>query len=184
MNNGLNCPNQSGWKQHHSCRTALLGIVSDIQEVLSKNCLAAILMLDLSAVFDTIDHNRLLFKLENNFNITSKVLKSLQSYLVNRTFYVVVNNDHSREMPLLYGVPQGSILGPLLFILCINELNNLGEEFGLTFHSYADDTTLYIGFDLVFEFDTACQNIKCCLNKVREWMNVNFLKLIWINLSY
>ena len=134
-------------------------------------------MLDLSAAFDTIDHNRLLVKLENNFNITGKVLKWLQSYLVNRTFSVLVNNDHSREISLLYGVPQESILGPLLFILYVNELNNLGEEFGLTIHSYADNTTLYIGFDPVFEFDTACQNIKCCLNKVREWMNVNFLKL-------
>ena len=83
-------------------------------------------------------------------------MKWLQSYLVHRTFSVVLNNDHSREMPLLYGVPQGSIFSPLLSISYVNKLNNLGEEFGLTIHSYADDTTLYIGFDPVFEFDTAC----------------------------
>ena len=65
------------------------------------------------------------------------------------------------------------------FILYVNKLNNLAEEFGLTPHSYADGTTLYIGFHPVFEFDTAYENIKCCLNKVK----VNFFKLM-VNLSY
>ena len=58
----------------------------------------------------------------------------------------------------MFAVPQGSILGPLLFILYVNELNSVGDEFGLTVHSYADDTTLYIGFDPCSDFDNACKN--------------------------
>ena len=63
----------------------------------------------------------------------------------------------------MFGVPQGSILGSLLFILYENELNNVGDGFGLTVHPYADDTTLYIGFDPSSDFDIAGKNIKCCL---------------------
>jgi len=63
LNNHLYCPNQSGYKQNHSCETALIGIVYDIQETIFKNNLAAVLMLDLSAAFNTVDHHRLLFKL-------------------------------------------------------------------------------------------------------------------------
>ena len=79
---------------------------------------------------------------------------------------------------LKFGVPQGSsILVPLLFILYVNEVNNVSDEFGFTVHSYADDTTLYIGFDSRYDFDNACKNIKCCLLKMEHWMNENFVKL-------
>jgi len=75
LNNHLYCPNQSGYKQNHSCETALIGIVNDIQKTIFKNSLAAVLMLDLFAAFDTVGYHRLLFKLQEIFNITGKVLK-------------------------------------------------------------------------------------------------------------
>jgi len=87
-------------------------------------------------------------------------LKWLESYLAGRTFSVVINNSQSNRMPVLSGVPQGSILGPLLFILYVNELNTFGGEFGVTIHSYADDMTLYIGLNPNFEFCSAINNIK------------------------
>ena len=177
MNNQLYCPNQSGYKQNHSCETALTGIVNDIQETIYRNNLAAVLMLDLSAAFDTVDHCRLISKLRDNFNIAGKVLSWLKSYLENRTSSVVLKGKHSVKKRVMFGVPQGSILGPLLFILYVNELNSVGDEFGLTVHSYADDTTLYIGFDPSSDSDNACHSIKCCLLKIEHWMNENFLKL-------
>ena len=88
MNNQLYSSNQSGYKQYHSCETALTGIVNDIQETIYRNNLVAILMLDLSAAFDTVDHCRLIRKLRDDFNITGKVLSWLKSYLENRTSVV------------------------------------------------------------------------------------------------
>ena len=105
--------------------------------------LAAVVMLDLSPAFDTVDHQRLLFKLKHYFGINGNVLKWLTSYLNNRTSAVVINNIYSTKMSLHFGVPQGSILGPLLFIMYINELTNLGFELNIRIHSYAGDTTLF-----------------------------------------
>ena len=134
-------------------------------------------MLDLSAAFDAVDHQRLLFKLKPYFDINGNVLKWLTSHLNNRTSAVVINNVCSTKRSLLFGVPQGSILGPLLFKMYINELTNLGSEFDITIHSYADDITLYMGFSPEDGFQNAMENGKCCLSKINEWMSCNFLKL-------
>ena len=153
--NGLYNINQSGYKQNHSCETALLYIINNIQQSIHDDNLTAVLMLDLSAAFDTIDHNCLFYKLHNYFGITGNALKWLSSYLTNRSSEVVIDNVHSLKTSNNFGVPQGSILGPLLFILYINKLTDVGYEFGLKMHSYADDTTLYIGFNPTTEFHTS-----------------------------
>ena len=134
-------------------------------------------MLNLSAAFDTIDHNCLFYKLRNYFGITGNALKWLTSYLTKRSSEVVTDNVHSLKTFNNFGVPQGSLFGPLLFILYINELTDVGYEFGLKMHSYADDTTLYIGFNPATEFHTSSENLKSCLNKMNTWMTKNFLKL-------
>ena len=82
INNELLCPYQSSYKQNHSCETAIIVIVNDIQEIIFKHKLAAVLVLDLSAAFDTVDHVHLLFKPENGFNISGKVLQWLRSFLL------------------------------------------------------------------------------------------------------
>ena len=79
-------------------------------------------------------------------------MKWFISYLTNCTSAIVLNGVCSSYRSPIFGVPQDSILGPLLFILYINELTSLGEEFGITIHSYADDTTLYIGLNPKLEF--------------------------------
>ena len=174
--NCLLSPNQSGYKQNHSCETALFATVNDLQVVIHDDNLAAVVMLNLSAAFDTVAHQRLLFKLKHYFGINGNVLKWLTSYLNNQTSAVVINNVYSTKKSLLFGVPQGSILGPLLFIMYINELRNLGSEFDVTIHLYADDTTLNIGFSPDDCFQNAIENIKCCLSKIDKWMSCNFLK--------
>ena len=79
--NELLSPNQSGYKQYHSCETALLEVVNNIQQFIQNNNFTAVLMLDLSAAFDTVDHSCLLYKLKNNFGITGNALQWLFSYL-------------------------------------------------------------------------------------------------------
>ena len=108
-------------------------------------------MLDLSAAFDTVDHNCLLYKLKNNFGITGNASQWFSSHLSNRSSSVVINGCYSTNKIYTLGVPQGSVLGPLLFIFYTNELSNVCKEFNLKMHSYVDDTTLYLGFNPLSE---------------------------------
>ena len=103
-------------------------------------------ILDLSAAFDTIDHHCLLHILESSFGIQGNVLAWFQSYLTGRTQTVHINKCTSEPHELKYGVPQGSVLGPILFTIYTTPLGKLIRRHGLTFHLYADDTQLYLAF--------------------------------------
>ena len=176
--NELLNPSQSGYKQYHSCETALLEVVNNIQQFIQNDNLTAVLMLDLSAVFDTVDHNCLLYKLKNNFGITGNVLQWLSSYLSNRSSSVVINGCYSTNKIYTFDVPQGSVLGPLLFILYTNELSDVCKEFNLKMHSYADDTTLYLGFNPLSEFNTVVLGtLKNVWAKLKHGCPKIFLKL-------
>ena len=175
--NELLSPNQSGYKQYHSCETALLEVVNNIQQLIQNDDLTAVLMLDFSAAFDTVDHNCLLYKLKNNFGIAGNALQWLSSYLNNRSSSVAINGCYSTNKIYTFGVPQGSVLGPLLFILYTNELSDVCKEFNLKMHSYVDDTILYLGFNSLSEFNTVLGTLQKCLRKIETWMSQNFLKL-------
>ena len=96
--------------------------------------------MDLSKAFDTLDHNILIKKLQY-YGVIGTPLNWFQSYLTDRTQYVEVNNESSSLQTILTGVPQGSILGPLLFLIYMNDIPNASNLF--TFILYADDTTLF-----------------------------------------
>ena len=133
--------------------------------------------MDLSEAFDTIDHNILISRLENRFHVTGPVLAWFESYLKDRHQSVCIGNDKSDYLPLNYGVPQGSVLGPLLFVIYTTPLGDIIQKYGLGYHMYADDTQLYLSFHPQKDQDDALSTIQQCLVEIKHWMHVNLLKL-------
>jgi hypothetical protein len=132
--------------------------------------------LDLSAAFDTIDHSILLHRLKTWFGIDGSVLSWISSYLSSRTFTVSAHGKLSHPTPLAHGVPQGSVLGPLLFILYTTPLSTLISSTAVDHHLYADDTQLYISFKPSL-FSAAEQSLKSTFAAVSNWMAANLLAL-------
>ena len=134
-----------------------------------------LVLLDLSAAFDTVDHSILLHRLEHWVGLSGTVLGWLKSYLEGRQFYVSIGNWSSPPTPLHCGVPQGSILGPLLFNLYMLPLGLVIRQRRISYHSYADDTQLY--FSLSPNDLSPLDTLICCVEDVKNWMSTNFLQL-------
>ena len=137
---------QSAYKCHHSTETALLRVQNDLLQTISKGKYAVLILLDLSAAFDTIDHKVLLSRLLYKFGIRGKALSWISSYLQDRYQEVLINCSVSQLCELLFGVPQGSVLGPLLFVMYTTPKGDIIRRYGFTFHFYADDTQIYVSF--------------------------------------
>ena len=123
--NNLCNPFQSAYRTGHSTETTLLHVVNDLLNTMDEDKISVLLLLDLSAAFDTIDHQILLSRLETVFGIHSTVLQWFRSYLLDRNQCVVVNNSASSSSPVVFGVPQGSVLGPVLFVLYATPLSDI-----------------------------------------------------------
>ena len=133
---------QSAYRPGHSTESALLSIKSDIDLALDQGDGMLLVLLDLSAAFDTIDHSILIDRLDSCCGISGTAKDWLRSYLQDRTQTVVVGDAHSDPVNLNIGVPQGSVLGPLLFSIYILPLGDIVRSHGITHHGYADDTQL------------------------------------------
>ena len=174
----LHAEHQSGYRVNRSCETATLAIYNDLLCISDARSKVILLMLDLSAAFDTVCHDALLKKLHKKFGISGKVLEWLTSYLDGRSFSVTINRSKSGKCMLRIGVPQGSILGPILFILYTKDINFIAKKHGFNIHMYADDSQLYIEFNpLSQNIDDVEEKIIHCLQEIKEWMLSNKLKL-------
>ena len=120
LNNNLLSPLQSAYRPGHSTETALLRIVNDLLTAMDNNKICILTLLDLSAAFDTIDHQILLTRLQHSFDISGPALSCFSSYLCNRTYAVTINSLQSQHITLHYGVPKSSVLGPVLFLSLIH----------------------------------------------------------------
>ena len=137
---------QSAYRKGHSTETALLRVQSDILHGIDQGKAAYLILLDLSAGFDTIDHEILLKYMEAHLGIGGTVLNWFRSYLCNRKQSVVIDGVASQPSTLKYGVPQGSVLGPVLFCICMLPLSKIIKSHNMALHIYADDTQMYCFF--------------------------------------
>jgi len=178
-NHNLHEERQSAYRKFHSTETALLRVQSDILQSLDQNEATILVMLDLSAAFDTIDHTTLLNRLEQHFGITNKPLRWMKSYLTDRYQTVCIDGELSKPVLMTYSVPQGSVLGPKNYSLYTKPVGAICRKHNLQHHFYADDSQLYMSFkpkDSVSRED-ALQRIEACVTDIVLWMNNNLLKI-------
>ena len=135
---------------------------------------SALVLLDLSSAFDTIDHTILFKRLNSYYGISDSAFSLLSSYLSNRSQSVTIDGDISQSLPLTRGVPQASVLGPLLFILYTTPISDVLTDSSVQFHFYADDTQLYISFSSSESFESLSK-LSSTLDLVYSWFCANRL---------
>jgi hypothetical protein len=170
--------NQYGFREKHSTYMALLSLVDDISEEMNNKNYSIGIFIDLSKAFDTINHKLLIAKL-NHYGIRGMVLDWFVSYLTNRTQTVNINNTSSAFLSVKCGVPQGSILGPLLFLIYINDIINASDLAKCII--FADDTNLFFKHK---NLSTLYNIINVELNKISDWFKLNKLSLNVKKTSY
>jgi hypothetical protein len=166
---------QSAYRQFHSTETLLLKLKNDILLAMDDRKVTALVQLDLSAAFDTIDHPTLLNRL-HHFGVRDQALQWIRDYLTNRVEQVKIGDVKSTVTHVTKGVPQGSVMGPLLFSLYVSPLGNLVRSHGLSLLAYADDMQLYYSFEPSVQ-SAALNKIEECCEAVSIWMSDNKLKL-------
>ena len=167
---------QSAYREFHSTKTTLLKIHNDILSSMDDSRVTALTLLELSAAFDTIDHTVLLSRLGNWFGVSGKALDWLKSYLTGRSQRIKLGDCLSFRSDLSFAVPQGSVLGPLLFTLYTTPLSSLVSGHAIPHHLYADDSQLYVSFSSG-NSAAALNGLQSCLAFVQSWMSTNKLKL-------
>ena len=167
--NELIHPNQSGFREHHSCHTALTTLVDTFYKNINKNEFTGVLFVDFAKAFDVIDHDLILRKL-TLYGLSNDTLH-LISFLSNRKQLVCINTIKSDFLPVKYGIPQGSVLGPLLFSLYINDLPLFIKALCELF---ADDTTIHSSHS---NLNNLLLSLQESINNLLQWTELNHMSL-------
>ena len=167
---------QSGFRRGHSTESALLRVMSDIYAAIDTGKVSLLALLDVSAAFDTVDHSILLERLSKSYGLTGSAHGWFESFISERRQTVRFGGTTAPTTLVRFGIPQGSVLGPVLYILYTADVASLVESFGLRVHLYADDTQLY-GFSSPDDSAALADLIRRAIDSVSEWMASNRLLL-------
>ena len=174
MSNSLLPRCQSAYRKRHSTETAVLRVMSDFLLAADGRKVTLLGLLDMSAAFDCVDHVILLQRLR--LRLTDDVINWICSFLIGRSQQVVYNGITSSTQPVFFGVPQGSVLGPILYVLYTAELEGIVERHGMKLHQYADDCQIYVSVS-VADASVAASRLSACIVDVNRWMSASRLRL-------
>lgn len=177
VKNDLLTAKNYAYRKEHSTELLLLKVVNDLYQSFDQNMPSVVVLLDLSAAFDTVDHNKLLEILEKEIGVTGTALRWFESFLKGRTQRVKIGSTYSEPIELRYGLAQGSVLGPPLFKIYIRSLYNYVEPTKFRIEGFADDHQLIKQFLISLQRKALGDDIVNCLNYIGAWMNEFFLKL-------
>ena len=166
-------PLQSGFRCGHSTQSLLLYLTDSWYKSLDKGDYVSVVFLDISKAFDTINHNLLLSKLKSQFNLSDSLCQLLHSYLNERSQAVSIDGSTSDYVSITSGVPQGSILGPILFSMFINDLP-ITIQSSVTTALFADDSTFFVSADNV---DCIESKLNSAMSSINRWMHYNGLRV-------
>ena len=166
---------ESAYRNIHSTQTALPKIHNDILASVDAGKVTALTLLHLSAAFDTINHTILLRRLDW-FGVIEKALDWIKSYLTGRCQRIRLGDCLSSKADLKFDIPQGSVLGPLLFTLYTTPLSSMIFEHAIPHHLYSDDSQLYVSF-ASGDSAAASNDLQSCMASVQSWMSTNKPKL-------
>ena len=175
--NNLHISQQFGYKKGHSTEHVILEIVDEVLIGFEKGTATLVTLLDLSAAFDTVDLEKLMQILENHIHTNGTALAWFRSFLFGRHQKVKIGSTTSNLLATKYGVPQGSVLGPVLFNIYIRNLPSFIKSFGFDTSNYADDTNTRLKFSLQFQYSNITHRLPELLKNLESWMNEHFLKL-------
>ena len=177
VSNNLVSDKNYAYEKNHSTELLLLKVMDDLYKSFDNNLPSVVVLLDLSAAFDTVDHAKLLDILKNEIGIEGTALKWFESFLIGRTQTVKIGDEYSDILELLYGVAQGSVLGPPLFKIYIRSLYKYVEPTKFTIEGFADDHQLIKQFMICIQQKALGEDIRNLLSHIAGWMNEYFLCL-------
>jgi hypothetical protein len=177
--NDLLPPYQSAYRKYYSTETAVTKLINDILWNMENQLVTSIISMEISAAFDTVDHNILLNVLRNCFGIKNQALKWVDNYLRPRSLHVKISDTSSTSRPLPFSVPQGSAAGPILYTAYASTLQYTIKDFNNSISGYADDHMIYDSFSSAIpQSESSClDHQEQCLNSIRDWMSSNRLKM-------
>jgi hypothetical protein len=176
---------QSAYRPFHSTETAVLSVHNDLAIAIDKGQVSLLVLLDLSAAFDTVDHSILLSILSNRFSVVDTAFSWFQSYLSDRTQSFVYAGQQTPQFPVLCSVPQGSVLGPIEFTVYTEDIKDLLTQHDTRSHLYADDTQLYASCRPE-DIEVVKSRLSNCIAEIAAWcasrrlqLNADKTEVIW-----